>query len=302
MLDVNEKENIRRAVLVEEKSQRQVARETGHSRNTIRKMLADGTVPKYRRRRGRASPVLGPYKDLLDSWAAEDQEKPKKKRRTAERMYTLLRDEYGYQGARSTIRAYVGKARRKARHKVFVQLDYTPGEVAQVDFGEAEVIVAGERIVTQLFLMWLGYSSATFVKAYAGQTQEVFFDGMDSGFEFFGFVPQQLWFDNLKQAVAKVLEGSSRQEQQSFVSFRSHYLFAAQFCNVRAGWEKGGVEGRVGYSRRNWLIPVQEFASWEALNEYLRGRCETEWKRSLRGQSETIGERWLVYTSDAGDE
>ena len=47
MLNVNEKEAIRRAVLVEGKSQRAVARETGYSRNTIRKMLTDGDVPKY---------------------------------------------------------------------------------------------------------------------------------------------------------------------------------------------------------------------------------------------------------------
>jgi transposase len=292
MLEVNEKEQIRRAVLVEGKSQRQVARETGHSRHTIKKMLADGEVPKYQMEKKRASPVLGPYKAILAAWVAEDEKKPKKKRRTARRMYQILRGEaYGYQGAESSLRVYVGQLRKQARQKVYVPLSYEPGEVGQVDFGEAEVIIAGEKVQAQLFLIWLGYSGGTFVKAYPGQSQEIFFDGQVSAFEFFGGVPKQLWFDNLKAAVLKVLKGSKREEQQRFVALRSHYLFEAQFCNVRAGWEKGGVESRVGYARRNWLIPVMEFPSWDALNAYLRVQCQKEFGRHLRGRTETIGER-----------
>ena len=289
---MSEKDRIRRMVLVEGKSIRQVARATGHSRNTIRKMLDNSEVPRYRLTREKEKPVLGPFKEIVDQWVAEDEKKPKKKRRTARRMYNILRTEpYGYTGAESTLRRYVGEARRKARQKVYVVLDYEPGEAAQLDFGEADVIVGGKQIVAQLFLMWLGYSGATFMKAYPAQTQEVFFDGHASGFEFFGGVPHQLWYDNLKVAVQKVLKGRNRQEQEAFVSFRSHYLFEAHFCNTRAAWEKGGVEGKVGYGRRNWLIPPQEFASWEALNDYLAQQCRAEWSRRLRGREETIGER-----------
>lgn len=295
MLDVEEKEQIRRAVLVEGKSQRQVARETGHSRNTIRKMLENGEAPRYRQKRPRSSPVLGPFKAILDAWIAEDEKKPKKKRRTARRMYTLLRgEEYGYCGAESTLRAYVGRVRKRLRKQVYLPLDYEPGEVGQVDFGEAEVVIAGEQVTAQLLLVWLGYSGSTFVKAYPGQTQEIFFDGMASSFEFFGGVPQELWFDNLKAAVNKILKGIKREEQEAFIAFRSHHLFAAEFCNLQAGWEKGGVEGRVGYSRRNWLIPLMEFASWEALNDYLREQCEAEFSRRMRGRRETIGARLVV--------
>jgi len=291
MLNVEEKERIRRAVLVEGKSQRQVARETGHSRNTIRKMLEDGDVPRYRHKRPRSSPVLGPFKALITAWVTEDEKKPKKKRRTARRMYTLLSREYGYRGAESTLRAYVGRLRKRMRNQVYVPLDYQPGEVGQVDFGEAEVIIAGERVSAQLLLVWLGYSSSTYVKAYPRQTQEVLFDGLASSFEFFGGVPRELWFDNLKSAVHKILKGSRREEQQDFIAFCNHYLFAAEFCNLQAAWEKGGVEGRVGYSRRNWLIPLMAFASWEALNDYLREQCQAEFSRRLRGKQDTVGER-----------
>jgi transposase len=152
-------------------------------------MLVDSKVPVYTARKERGSPVLGPFKGLIDQWVAEDHKKAKKKRRTAKRMYDILREEHGYQGAESTLRRYVGRARRKARHKVYVLLEYMPGEAAQLDFGEGEVIIAGQRVKAQLFLMWLGHSSATFMKAYPAQTQEVFFDGHVSPFEFFGGVP-----------------------------------------------------------------------------------------------------------------
>ena len=159
MLDMVEKDRIRRMVLVEGKSIRQVARETGHSRNTITKMLASSEVPRYTASGARDRPVLGPFTPLIDQWVAEDEQKPKKKRRTAERMYSILDKEHGFKGAKSTLRRYVGQARRKARHKVYVLLDYRPGEAAQLDFGETEVIVAGRQVTAQLFVMWLGYSS-----------------------------------------------------------------------------------------------------------------------------------------------
>ena len=291
MLDMNDKAKVRQAVLVEGKSQRAVAREMGYSRNTVAKMLTDSQPPQYQLIGERLQPVLGPYKAIIDAWVTEDKKKIKKKRRTAKRMYTILKKEYGYQGAESTLRRYVGQARRKARHKVYLPLAYEPGEVAQVDFGEAEVVVAGTVVTAQLFLLWLGYSSSTFLKAYPGQPQEVFFDGHAASFSFFGGVPRHIWYDNLKIAVAKVLEGRNRQEQEAFVSFRSYYLYEAHFCNTAAGWEKGGVEGRVGYCRRNWLLPRREFPSWEVLNSYLAEQCQSEWQRRLRGQDETIGQR-----------
>ena len=291
MLTMDEKAAIRHAVLVKGKSRRQVAREMGCSRNTVRKMLVDSSQPKYELRQARRSPVLGPYKSLLERWVEEDAKKPKKKRRTASRMYQLLKEEHGYQGSEPTVRVYVGKLRCKANHKVYVSLAYEPGETGQVDFGEAEVTIAGRQETAHLFLMWLGYSGATLVQAYPAETQEIFFAGHVAAFDFFGGVPQEIWYDNLTNAVQKVLKGSRREEQDSFVSFRTHYLFQAEFCNPASGWEKGGVEGRVGYARRNWLIGAGDFESWEALNAYLRERCRQDQGRQLRGRAETIGAR-----------
>jgi transposase len=209
-------------------------------------------------------------------------------------MYQLLLAEHGYTGAESTIRAYVGRLRSKAEKQLYVPLAYAPGETGQLDFGEGEVTIAGQRVTAHLFLMWLGYSGAPFVQAYPAETQDVFFSGHVAAFAFYGGVPQEIWYDNLTNAVQKVLKGTERKEQESFVSFRTHYLFKAEFCNTASGWEKGGVEGRVGYARRNWLVGAGEFESWTALNDYLLARCRQEQQRTLRGRSESIGVRLAV--------
>ena len=290
MLTMDQKAKIRHMVLVEGKSQRQVAGETGHSRNTIKKMLQDAEVPRYEKKVKRTAPILGPFKELIAKWVEEDEKKKKKERRTAVRMYQLLKAENGYVGAESTIRAYVGKLRRKGRTKVYVPSAYEPGETAQVDFGEGLVEIGGKVLKAELFLMWLGYSGAVLVQAYPAQTQEVFFAGHEAAFSFFGGVPREIWYDNLKIAVQKLLRGRNRKEQDSFISFRSHYLFEAQYCNPASGWEKGGVEGKVGYSRRNWLIGARGFEDWDDLNAYLRQQCELEQQRTLKGRKESIGE------------
>ena len=177
MRTMTEKAEIRYAVLVEGKSQRQVARESGYSRNTIGRLLADSGRAKYQLRALRASRVLGKYKARLEQWVEEASQKAKKVRRTVRRMDHLLQKEQGYGGAEATICGDVGKLRKQVRHKVYVALAYAPGECGQVDFGEAAVKIAGQTVRVQLFVLWLGYSGAPFVQAYRGQTQEVFFAG-----------------------------------------------------------------------------------------------------------------------------
>jgi hypothetical protein len=159
-----------------------------------------------------------------------------------------------------------------------------------VDFGEAQVVIAGEPVTAQLFCLRMGYSKQPFVTALPTQAQEAFFEGHVRAFDFLGGVPQVLVYDNLKVAVKRILEGRNREEQTAFIAFRSHYLFESRFCNPGKGHEKGLTEGLVGYSRRNWLVPPPEHASWDDLNAYLLEACRDEGKRRLRGMEQTIGE------------
>jgi transposase len=290
MITVNQKEEIRRAFHIEGKSIRQIQRETGYHRQTIRKALEDSRVPQYERKAPRSSPVLDPVRHIIDHWMAEDLKRPRKQRHTAKRIHERLTTEYGFQGAESTVRRYVGQRRKEMGTQVYIPLSYQPGQSGQVDFGEAQVIIAGELVKAQLFCLRLCYSKMPFVTAVPTQAQEAFFEGHVRAFAFLGGVPRELVYDNLKAAVKRILQGRDREEQDAFVAFRSHYLFESRFCTPRQGHEKGLVEGLVGYARRNWLVPVPEFASWDELNAYLLEKCRAEGQRQLRGMETTIGE------------
>lgn len=290
MITVSQKEQIRRAHYIEGKSIRQIQRETGHHRQTIRKALEDGEVPVYTLQQPRPSPVLEPVKAIIEQWLAEDAARPPKQRHTAKRIYERLKTEYHFRGAESTVRRYVGHRRRQAQAQVFIPLEYTPGQIAQVDFGEAQVVIAGEPLTAQLFCLRLGYSKQPFVTALPSQAQEAFFEGHVRAFDFLGGVPRLLVYDNLKAAVQRVLAGHRRQEQLAFIAFRSHYLFESRFCTPGQAHEKGLVEGLVGYARRNWLTPPPEYATWSDLNDELLDKCRAEGQRRLRGMEVTIGE------------
>jgi transposase len=290
MITVKEKEQIRRAYHIEGKSIRQIQRETGYHRQTIRKALEDSSVLQYTQKRSRRSPVLDPVKPIIDRWLAEDKDRPRKQRHTAKRIYERLTTEYGFTGGESTVRRYVGQQKRQMGAQVFIPLAYAPGRTGQVDFGEAQVVLAGEPLTAQLFCLRLGYSKQPFVTALPTQAQEAFFEGHVRAFDFLEGVPHELVYDNLKVAVKRILEGRNREEQAAFIAFRSHYLFESRFCNPGKAHEKGLTEGLVGYARRNWLVPPPEYATWDDLNAYLVERCQAEGQRRLRGMEMTIGE------------
>ena len=121
----------------------------------------------------------------------------------------------------------------------------------------------------------------------------MFFDGVILAFAFFGGVFVVIVFDNIKTAVRTVLRGKNRIEQDQFVKFRSYYTFEARFCNPASGREKGGVEGLVGYARRNFLVPLPEVADFEELNRLLAERCLAHGNGIIAGREDrrTVDER-----------
>lgn len=76
-----------------------------------------------------------------------------------------------------------------------------------------------------------------------------------------------------------------------FSELQSHYLFTDRFGRPGKGNDKGKVEGLIGYARRNFLVPIPAFESFEALNAYLLERCRGRLGDRLRGNEDTIGER-----------
>jgi len=291
VLNVDQKEQIRRDFFIEGKSIRRIARERCHDRRTVRAAIRDASPPRYKLTQPRPRPVLGRFVAIIDKWLTEDQISPAKQRHTSRRIYHRLIEEHGYSGGESTVREYVHKRRARQR-PVFIPLAYEPGVDAQVDFGEARVMMKGRPLTVQLFVGRLCFSKIPFLAAFPNQQQEALFEGHGKAFDFFGGVPSAIWYDRLSQAVRKALPGHKPEEQEAFIAFRSHYLFESRFCNPREAHEKGLVENLVGYARRNFLVPIPEVDSFQELNDLLRQRCLAEAGRQLRGETQTIGELW----------
>ncbi|MFC1996642.1 IS21 family transposase [Chloroflexota bacterium] len=292
MVKVEDYEAIRKRYFIEGWSIRKISRELKHCRRTIRQAIVEAEPSPYKQRKPRAKPVLGPYQSKIKELVAENKSLPRKQRYTARKIFLEIQKD-GYSGSEGSVRRYVAQVRKdRQKGQAYLPLEFDPGEDAQVDWGEAEVVIAGERVTVQIFVMRLNYSRARFVMAFPFQKQEAFLEGQIQGFRFFGGVPRNVTFDNLKTAVFRILEGKNRQEQAAFSAFRSHYLFESRYCTPGQGHEKGGVENDVGYVRRNFLVPIPEMASYEELNAHLRQACLQDTRRRMRGQTQSIAELW----------
>ena len=261
MLSVNHFEIIRRKVLLDEMSQREVARELGHSRKTVAKAMEHPVPPGYQMFKPRACPVMDRHRALIQQWLEADKMAPAKQRHTAQRVYERLVEEHKFAGDEGTVRRFVAKLKAQQPQEAYMPLLFEAGEEGQVDWGEGKVIENGLERTAQLFCMRLSFSKASFVWPYERATLEAFLDGHVRAFEFFGGVPRRLAYDNLKSAVIRVGRGRDRELNARFVQLRSWYLFQTRFCNVERGNEKGDVENQVKRSQRTYLTPVPQVRS-----------------------------------------
>jgi transposase len=292
MLKVDQYSYIRTAHRVYGKKIKQIARETGHSKNTIKKVLR-GEYSGYKPRAKQPYPILGPYLKIIDSWLEDDKHQPKKQRHTAVRVYNRLKAEHDFQGAETTVRRYVREAKLRlgvSCPSVFIPSDPQIGVEAEVDWGRCHAIIGGEQTLLKLFCMRSKYSGKHFVRCYPCERQQALFDGHIQAFSFFGGVFPVLIYDNLTTAVQKVYRGKKRDLQHSYDKFRGYYNFTPRFCNPGQGHEKGGVEGLVGYARRNYMVPIPEAETLEQLNDKLLADCLSYGDHRIAGREHTVNE------------
>jgi transposase len=275
---------IRRKVLAEGVSRREIIRQTGLHWETLRKILKYSRPPGYRRRQPASKPKIGPYLDRIRQIIISDQDQPRRQRHTAKRIWERLREE-GFTGGYTLVKDAVREI-QATRQEVFMPLVHRPGE-AQADFGHAVVRMDGRLIKAAFFVIVLPHSDVFFVMAFPRECTETFWAGHVQAFAFFGFVPRRISYDNAKVQVAGILGPRKRQLTQGFQQLISHYLFAPQFCLVRRANEKGVAEGVVKYTRLNFFVPVPEVRDFDELNRYLRDRCQAELSRRLRGKTVT---------------
>jgi transposase len=296
---VEQFEQIRRDRDREGLSIRGLAARHGVHRRAVRDALESAVPPVKRTPVGRSAPKLGPYRAVIDGWLLADRAAPRKQRHTAKRIHQRLVDEHGADVAETTVRQHVRARKRQLGltvGEVFVPQVHAPGIEAEVDWGQADVVLAGVVTTVHLFVMRASFSGATFCQASLFETQQAFLELHVQAFEWFAGVFPTIRYDNLKSAVKKVLKGRRRIESDRFVALRSHYLFVSQFVTpgIEGAHQKGGVEGEVGRHRRNHLVPVPQVADLAELNGLLLAGCEQDFGRRIDGRAVSVGESWAV--------
>lgn len=277
--------DIRRRILAEGEKKRPICREYGIHFNTLQKILENVEPPGYRQSKPREKRKIGPHIGFIEETLAEDRKAPRKQRHTVKRIFDRLVSECGYDGGYSTVKEIV-RAYKQRTQEVYIPLTQPRGW-AQVDFGYAEIDLAGERTDVAFFVMTLPFSDSFFVCAFPRECTETFQEGHNRAFEFFEGVPIRISYDNSKIAVISIGKGSERKLTDGFLRLQSHYSFAEHFCRVRRANEKGHVETLVGYCRRNFMVPVPKVETVEELNHHLESCCRADLERTLRGKEKS---------------
>jgi transposase len=280
---------VRLAYFQDGQSKRAIARRFGISRDSVDKIIVYSVPPGYRRVAPIKRPKLDGFTDHIDQWLQEDDGRPKKQRHTAKRVFERLRDEHSFAGGYTIVKTYMREHQRRSR-EMFVPLHHPPGH-GQADFGEALVVIGGIEQKAYFFAFDLPHSDACYVRAYPAATAEAWMDGHVHAFAFFGRVPQSVLYDNDRCLVAQILPDGTRKRARLFSGLLSHYVIEDRYGRPGKGNDKGSVEGLVGFARRNFMVPLPRFATWDAFNAWLEEQCHQRQSAILRGHTETIGQR-----------
>jgi len=274
-----------------------VSKKFGVHRRMVREAVGSA-IPQLRKKTKRRRFKLAPVAGFIDQILESDRKAPRKQRHTAYRIWKRICAELPENRVcERTVRFYV-QERKSALglvvHETFVPQSYPWGLEAQVDGYEAYADLSGQRTKLQVFAMRSMASGAAFHCAFLHATQQAFLEAHERAFAFFCGVFRKLRYDNLTSAVKKILRGYLREETARFVAFRSHWRFESEFCTPAEAHEKGGVEGEVGYFRRNHWVPVPQAVDLASLNlELLRG-CHQDEQRRIEGKDQSIGAALLI--------
>ena len=278
--------HIREMYYQQDKNISEIASETGLNRKTISKYvdMEDFNCPPPTPASAEThESKLDPFRHLIDEWLQADKLAPRKQRHTAKRVFKRLQEEAkDFNCSYRLVALYVAQKKKELRLKKkegYLPLNHHPGE-AQADFGFADFYENGKlHHEAKYLVLSFPYSNGGFLQLNYGENMECLLEGLVAMFERIGGVPSEIWFDNTRTIVTEVTKGGGRNITERFQRFCEHYRIKPVFMNPDAGWEKGNVENKVGYLRRNELVPVPRFNSLVEENKYLLGRCEIDMQR-----------------------
>ena len=181
---------------------------------------------------------------------------------SSQQVFQRLQDA-GYEGSISIVKDYVSTIRPRHR-EAFLTLAFSPGDVAQVDWGEYKTITVGStRRRLSFFVMVLAWSRQMYVEFTLSQTMEQFLSAHINAFNALG-VPKRIMVDNLRCAVLRHVRDEPVQFNSRFLDFSRHFGFDIVACAPRQPQQKGRVERNVDYIKRNFLngLELPDFAAY----------------------------------------
>jgi transposase len=253
-MDEARKSQVKHLFEVEKLSMRQIAGELRMSARTVSHIIK-GYEPSPRTKK---PTLLQPYLRLIETWYARH------RRLRATQVYERLKD-YGYRGGYTMV-SMATRAFRVPRHKVYHELEFLPGEVAQVDWMEATLPFG--KVYGFVFI--LAYSRYLFVKFYPRSSMEFFLDGHLEAYKEIKGVARSNWYDNLRTVVTRRKPELVLNAQ--FVDFSCHFRFTIHCCNPGKANEKGRVERAIKDLRS--FVETTDFTDLADLNR----KTDAWWK------------------------
>ena len=275
MLIVETIGRIRREHFVKGKTIKEIVRDLGISRNTVRKALRSKATSFVYGRDTQPLPKLGPWSKKLDDLLETNAKKSARERLTLIRVFEDLHG-LGYDGGYDAVGRYARKWRDEQgalTAAAYVPLSFDPGEAYQFDWSHEIVLLDGVTTIVKVAHMRLCHSRMIFVRAYPRETQEMVFDAHERAFSFFKGACTRGIYDNMKTAVETIFVGKERKFNRRFAQMCSHYLVEPVACTPASGWEKGQVENQVGLVRERFFTPRLRFKSYDEMNAWLLDKC-----------------------------
>jgi transposase len=224
----------------------EIARQTGHDRKTVRRVLTQPLLPSPRPRK--------PRRRKIDPWVPYLERRIADGVLNAHKLYQEIQVQ-GYPGKETQVRTFVQPFRQARRAQATVRFETEPGEQAQVDWAHfGSIQHEGRQRRLYAFVMTLGWSRALYLEFTVSRELAWFLRGHQHAFHAFGGVPRQVLHDNLKTAVLSRESDGTIHWQPQYLDFARYYGFTPRACQPYRAQTKGKVESAIKYVRGNfWL-------------------------------------------------
>jgi len=298
MIEMTQKQEVLLRFFRENDSKSKISRDLGIHRRTVRRYIEeyllelekeknDGThvegslakyisePPKYKRTTTPRPALTEKVIRQIDLYLEENK---RKRQEGMGKQVMLKRDihealiEQGFQVGYTTVCNYI-RGEKLREMEAFIRQDFMPGESCEFDWGEVNLIIAGEKRKFYMAAFTAAYSNYRYGQLYEKQDTLAFMESHIEFIAYTGGVYQEYVYDNMRVAVKRFVGRSDKEPTRALLQLSGFYKFRYRFCNAGKGNEKGHVERSVELLRRKAFARRYEFDSIAEANKHLLATC-----------------------------